>query len=76
MAEPERVKARRVPITLPAKRCVVCGDKIKSGAMIELLDFTEGICYLEEGCVEYFISGHPDRLEDSHVNRELLWQSA
>jgi hypothetical protein len=58
------VKAQRVLIVYPAKRCVLCGDKIKgtkAGDTMIFLPEYHGGSYLEDCCVNYFEHGYPDR---------------
>jgi hypothetical protein len=56
------LRAVRVPVTFPARRCCApgCGDKIKDDEMfrIELSDGSTR--FLEAGCVPWFVDGHPD----------------
>ena len=55
-------QAEHTPVVFPAKRCCApgCGDKIKDGRMLKLTDGTGEVLYLEEGCVDWFVHGHPD----------------
>lgn len=62
MSEPKVFAAILVPITYPAKRCCVCGDKIKGFApekMIQVPGFYApgDDAFIEECCREEFETG-------------------
>jgi hypothetical protein len=57
------IKAERVPVVFPAERCCApgCGDKIKDGPLMWRITWDDGdVSYLEDGCVDWFVNGHPD----------------
>lgn len=74
MDDTKIIPCRRVPVVFPAKRCVVCGDKIKDGdrvnnveTMIELIDYHGAgqPGYLEDWCAHEFQTGLKSKEPDA-----------
>jgi hypothetical protein len=59
---PKPIMARLIETTIPARRCCApgCGDKIQDTETYEITWSDGGIMYLESGCVDWFVNGHPD----------------